>query len=86
MDCDKHYFGLRKTCIFYETNPIGLSDRCARYGSNVLATGIILDPEKPLVIRRARQPYDSFLAQPLAAGRLSLDPPGIAIAIGELFE
>jgi Uma2 family endonuclease len=47
---------------------------------------LILDPEKPLVIHYARQPDDSFLARLLAKGELNLDPPGIAIAIGELFE
>jgi Uma2 family endonuclease len=47
---------------------------------------LILDPEKPLVIHYARQPDGSFLARLLAAGELRLDPPGIAISVGELFE
>ena len=47
---------------------------------------LIVDPEKQIVIHHARGAGDALQTRLLSAGQLRLDPPGLDIAVGSLFE
>ena len=46
---------------------------------------LIVDPDKRIVIHHARGTGDVVSTRILSEGTVRLDPPGIEIAVGELF-
>lgn len=47
---------------------------------------LIVDPERKAVVHHRRGTGDEFLTRIRKKGALKLDPPGLAIAVGDLFE
>src|SRR5262245_14894298 len=46
---------------------------------------LIIDPEKKLIVHHARGPGDAILAHVVTTGSIKLDPPGIEIAIADVY-
>ena len=46
---------------------------------------LIVDPEKRLLVHHARGDGDAIATRIVSEGRLRLDPPGIDVAVGEMF-
>ncbi len=46
---------------------------------------LIVDPTQPLIIHHARGPGDTILTRVITAGSITLDPPGIELAVGEIY-
>ncbi len=46
---------------------------------------LVIDPEKPLVVRHTRDTNGSIRTQIVSEGALALDPPGIEIAVAEVY-
>jgi len=51
-----------------------------------VAQYLILDPERRAVIHHARGSADAILTRVVAAGALTLDPPGIEVVVEAMFE
>jgi hypothetical protein len=47
---------------------------------------IFVDPVQPMVIHHKRQSGDAFLTQVVREGTIAFDPPGIDIAIADIYE
>ena len=47
---------------------------------------LIVDPDRPLVIHHARGERDVIATRVVSEGALRLDPPGIEVSIGELYQ
>jgi Uma2 family endonuclease len=46
---------------------------------------LIVDPEKPRIVHHARATGDTILTRIASEGRINLDPPGIEIAMGDIY-
>jgi Uma2 family endonuclease len=46
---------------------------------------LIVDPDKPAIIHHARRDDDSILTSIVHAGIISLDPPGLELAMGDVY-
>jgi Uma2 family endonuclease len=46
---------------------------------------LIVDPDKPLIIHHARSGDDSILTRIVRDGALSLDPPGLELALADVY-
>src|SRR5262245_62500503 len=46
---------------------------------------LIIDPEKTLIVHHARGTGDAILARVVTAGSVTLDPPGIEIAVKDTY-
>ncbi len=46
---------------------------------------LIVDPAQPLIIHHVRQPGDAFLTRVVRDGTIVLDPPGMEIAIVDIY-
>jgi Uma2 family endonuclease len=46
---------------------------------------LIVDPEKPRIIHHARGKGDTILTRIVSEGTISLDPPGIELAMGDVY-
>jgi Uma2 family endonuclease len=68
------------------TRQIDLSAKladCFRLPS--IAHYLIVDPERPRVIHHARSTSDTFLTRIVSEGGIPLDPPGIEIALADIY-
>ena len=46
---------------------------------------LVIDPDKPLVLHHARNADGTILTRIVSDGMIGLDPPGIEIAIGDIY-
>jgi Uma2 family endonuclease len=46
---------------------------------------LIIDPDKPLVIHHARGIHDTILTHIVREGAITLDPPGLALALADVY-
>lgn len=46
---------------------------------------LIIDPMKPLVLHHARGSGETILTRVVTQGAIELDPPGLAIAIADIY-
>jgi Uma2 family endonuclease len=46
---------------------------------------LIVDPDQPLIIRHARGNGDKILTSIVREGRITLDPPGFDLALGDIY-
>ena len=46
---------------------------------------LIADPEKPRIVHHARGPGDTILTRIITEGTISLDPPGLEIAMAHIY-
>jgi Uma2 family endonuclease len=46
---------------------------------------LIVDPAQPMVIHHARQSGDAFMTRVVREGTIALDPPGMEIAIADIY-
>lgn len=46
---------------------------------------LVIDPDKPLVLHHARNADGTILTRIVSDGTLGLDPPGIEIALGDIY-
>jgi Uma2 family endonuclease len=49
-----------------------------------IAHYLIVDPDKPLLLHHARGAGDTILTHVVTRGTITLDPPGLAVALGNL--
>ena len=45
----------------------------------------MVDPDKPLIIHHARGAGDAILTRIVSEGSITLDPPGIALALADIY-
>jgi Uma2 family endonuclease len=50
-----------------------------------IAHYLIVDPEKPRIIHHARATGDTILTRIVTEGRIALDPPGVEIAVADVY-
>jgi Uma2 family endonuclease len=68
------------------TRHIDLSAKLADYFRlPSIAHYLIVDPEKPRVVRHARSAGDTILTRIVTAGHIRLDPPGIEVAMVDIY-
>jgi Uma2 family endonuclease len=68
------------------TRHIDLSAKLADYFRLAsVAHYLIVDPEKPRIIHHARGKGDTILTRIVSEGTISLDPPGIELAMGDVY-
>jgi Uma2 family endonuclease len=68
------------------TRHIDASAKLAGYfGLDSVNHYLIIDPEKPLVIHHARGENGVFATRIARDGSLRLDPPGLELAVGDLY-
>src|SRR5262249_54062575 len=68
------------------TRHIDLSAKLADYFRlPSVAHYLIVDPEKPRIIHHARGAADTILTRIVTEGSISLDPPGLEIALAEIY-
>jgi Uma2 family endonuclease len=68
------------------TRHIDLSTKLADYFRlPSLAHYLIVDPDKPRIVHHARATGDTILTRIVTDGRIALDPPGIEIAIEDIY-
>jgi len=46
---------------------------------------LVVDPAQPLIIHHLRQADDTFLTRVVRDGSIALDPPGMAISVGDVY-
>jgi Uma2 family endonuclease len=46
---------------------------------------LIVDPDQPLIIHHARQSHDTILTRIAREGAITLDPPGLDLALAEVY-
>ncbi|HJY17125.1 MAG TPA: Uma2 family endonuclease, partial [Xanthobacteraceae bacterium] len=46
---------------------------------------LVIDPDKPLVLHHARNADGTILTRIVSDGMIGLDPPGIEIAVGDIY-
>ncbi len=46
---------------------------------------LIVDPDQPLIIHHARGDSDAILTRIVREGTITLDPPGLGIALGDIY-
>jgi Uma2 family endonuclease len=68
------------------TRHVDLSAKLAGYFRvPSVAHYLIVDPKQPLVIHHARQIGDTLLTRVVREGAIALDPPGLEIAIADIY-
>ena len=68
------------------TRHIDLSAKLADYFRlPSIAHYLIVDPEKPRIIHHARATGDTILTRIVSDGRIRLDPPGLEIAMADIY-
>jgi hypothetical protein len=45
----------------------------------------VVDPDRPLIIHHARGTGDAILTRIVSEGTIMLDPPGIALALADVY-
>ena len=46
---------------------------------------LIVDPDRPLIIHHARRQDDSILTRIVSEGVIKLDPPGLELALSDIY-
>jgi Uma2 family endonuclease len=46
---------------------------------------LIVDPDQPLIIHHARGNHDAILTHIVREGAITLDPPGLSLALGDIY-
>jgi Uma2 family endonuclease len=68
------------------TRRIDTSDKLAGYFRvPSVAHYLIVDPDKPLVVHHARGSGDTILTRVVTQGTIELDPPGLAVALADVY-
>ena len=68
------------------TRHIDLSAKLADYFRlPTIAHYLIVDPEKPRVVHHARSAGDTILTRVVSGGSIRLDPPGIEVAMDDIY-
>jgi Uma2 family endonuclease len=68
------------------TRRIDTSDKLAGYFRvPSVAHYLIVDPDKPLVVHHARGSGDTILTHVVTQGSIELDPPGLAVALADIY-
>ena len=68
------------------TRHIDLSAKLADYFRlPSIAHYLIVDPEKPRIVHHARATGDTLLTRIVSEGRIELDPPGIGVAMADIY-
>jgi Uma2 family endonuclease len=68
------------------TRHIDLSAKLADYFRvTSIADYLIVDPERPRIVHHARATGDTILTRIVSEGRIQLDPPGLDIAIADIY-
>jgi Uma2 family endonuclease len=55
------------------------------FGLPSVAHYLVVEPDKPRIIHHARRSDDTILTRIVTAGTIALDPPGVEIAMAEIY-
>ena len=50
-----------------------------------VARYLIVDPTQPMIVHPARDPGDTIVTRVVTNGRITLDPPGLEIALADVY-
>ncbi len=68
------------------TRRVGVSLKLAGYfRPPSVAHYLIVDPTQPLIVHHARGSGDTILTRVITTGKITLDPPGIELALAEIY-